>query len=203
MYIQNTAPVYQQIPYIVYPQYQVQNAPNNPAVIPKNADFGLYNENTEQDLLKNQKYVELMTFQDAYNHTNNAYYVNKYTSNASFSELAQNKFFNTPYGFQKLTNIISNLEQKKLNALYTVSSPYYVSAVIPDVTRVYAGMDVGQCIENINKFFNSKFSDDLKTYILNDTNKLADLYFTSVNLGHLNPDNPDIEDLNSSRYMMM
>lgn len=74
--------------------------------------------------------------------------------------------------------------------------------MIPDVLLFQANTNVCDCINNINKFFKSKFSDDLKIYIKDNTNLLTDLQKTSVNLGYLDMEKPDVAFLNNSMFAL-
>jgi len=169
----------------------------------KSSNLAPFNANTEEDLLKNQDYGKLIAIQDSINAHNNAQYAGKYIGLPAFRELAQSKYFNTPKNFQKLTAIISILEQKKQNAVAMVSSPFYRTTVMPDVMMYQARIEVGDCINNINKFFKSKFSDDLKEYLRDNKDFLTDLKNTSINLGYLDPENPDVEYLNGLMFGLM
>ena len=156
---------------------------------------------SEEDLLlKSAEYKKLLNLQDKRESTPKERFVSPYIGLAEFNELAQSKYFNTPSEFKKLTTIISTLEQKRQNALRTVSSPFYRSATTPDSLRIDASVDVSECVKNINKFFKSTFSDDLKYYIKDNSEILTNLYLTSVNLGYLDEKNPDVYMLNNLSF---
>ena len=121
----------------------------------------------------------------------------------AFNELAQSKYFNEPQNFKKLTTAITNIEQQRQNALITVSSPYYQSTFLPDVLQIQAQTNISQCINNINKLYKSKFSDDLKEFIRDNTNIISDWKITAINLEYLNKENPQIEYLNSYMFGFM
>lgn len=91
---------------------------------------------------------------------------------------------------------------KKQNAIATVSSPYYRPVMIPDVLLFQANTNIFDCVNIINKFFKSKFSNDLKIYIKDNTNLLTDLQKTSVNLGYLDTEKPDISFLRNSMFAL-
>lgn len=169
----------------------------------KGMNLAPYNENTESDLLKKQDYAKLIVIQDSINGHNNTQFAGKYVNLPAFGELAQSKYFNTPANFEKLTTIVSVLEQKKQNAVATVSSPFYRPCAMPDVMSFQAKTDVGECVNNINKFFKSNFSDDLKEYIRDNTDMLTDLKKTSINLGYLDQENPKVEYLNDFMFGLM
>ena len=185
--------------YIMSPIQQLSNPLDN---LLKSLNIGPYNENTEINLLRQKEYAKLVAIQDCLDGSNQAYYVQKYLQTPAFRELAESKYFNSPHDFKKLTTIVSTLEQKKQNAIATVSSPYYRPAMIPDVLLFLANTNVFDCINNINKFFKSKFSDDLKIYIKDNTNLLTDLQKTSVNLGYLDMEKPDVAFLNNSMFAL-
>ena len=65
-----------------------------------------------------------------------------------------------------------------------------------------ANTNVFDCINNINKFFKSNFSDDLKIYVRDNTNLLTDLHKTSVNLGQLDAEKPDVAFLSNSMFAL-
>ena len=178
---------------------QFQQAPNPLDNLLKRLNLGSYNEMTESSLLQQKDYAKLTAIQDCLDGTNRSYYVQNYLYIPAFQELAESKYFNTPQGFKKLTTIVSTLEQKKQSVVATVCSPYYRS-VTPDVLNMQAGTDVSVCLNNINKFFKSNFSDDLKTYIRDNTGLLTDLYKTSVNLGYLDAQKPDVTFLNDYMF---
>lgn len=185
--------------YIMTPIQQLPNPLDN---LLKSLNIGPYNERTETDLLRQKEYGKLLAVQDCLDGTNQAYYVQKHIQTPDFKELAESKYFNSPQDFKKLTTIVSTLEQKKQNAIATVSSPYYRPVMIPDVLLFQANTNVSDCINNINKFFKSKFSDDLKIYIKDNTNLLTDLKQTSVNLGYLDTEKPDVAFLNNSMFAL-
>lgn len=185
--------------YIMTPIQQLPNPLDN---LLKSLNIGSYNESTEVNLLQQKEYAKLVAVQDCLDGSNQAYYVQKYLQTPAFKELAESKYFNSPHDFKKLTTIVSTLEQKKQNAIATVSSPYYRPVMIPDVLLFQANTNVSDCISNINKFFKSKFSDDLKTYIKDNTNLLTDLHKTSVNLGYLDAEKPDVAFLNNSMFAL-
>ena len=185
--------------YIMSPIQQLPNPLDN---LLKSLNIGPYNERTEADLLRQKEYAKLVAVQDCLDGSNQAYYVQKYLQTPAFRELAESKYFNSPHDFKKLTTIVSTLEQKKQNAIATVSSPYYRPVMIPDVLLFQANTNVCDCINNINKVFKSKFSDDLKIYIKDNTNLLTDLQKTSVNLGYLDMEKPDVAFLNNSMFAL-
>ena len=185
--------------YIMRPMQPLPNPLDN---LLKSLNIGSYNENTEINLLRQKEYAKLVAIQDCLDGSNQAYYVQKYLQTPAFRELAESKYFNSPHDFKKLTTIVSTLEQKKQNAMATVSSPYYRPVMIPDVLLFQANTNVFDCVNNINKFFKSKFSDDLKIYIKDSTNLLTDLKQTSVNLGYLDMEKPDVAFLNNSMFAL-
>lgn len=185
--------------YIMTPIQQLPNPLDN---LLKSLNIGPYNERTETDLLRQKEYGKLLAVQDCLDGTNQAYYVQKHIQTPDFKELAESKYFNSPQDFKKLTTIVSTLEQKKQNAIATVSSPYYRPVMIPDVLLFQANTNVSDCINNINKFFKSKFSDDLKIYVKNNTNMLTDIKKTSVNLGTIDIDKPNVDVLNDSMFAL-
>ncbi len=185
--------------YIMTPVQQLPNPIDN---LLKSLNIGSYNERTEANLLQQKEYAKLVAVQDCLDGSNQAYYVQKYIKTPAFRELAESKYFNTPHDFKKLTTIVSTLEQKKQNSIATVSSPYYRPVMMPDVLLFQANTNVFDCINNINKFFKSKFSDDLKIYIKDNTNMLTDLKQTSVNLGYLDIEKPEVAFLNNSMFAL-
>ena len=185
--------------YIMTPMQPLPNPLDN---LLKSLNIGPYNENTEINLLRQKEYAKLVAIQDCLDGSNQAYYVQKYLQTPAFRELAECKYFNSPHDFKKLTTIVSTLEQKKQNAMATVSSPYYRPVMIPDVLLFQANTNVFDCVNNINKFFKSKFSDDLKIYIKDSTNLLTDLKQTSVNLGYLDMEKPDVAFLNNFMFAL-
>ena len=185
--------------YIMTPIQQLPNPLDN---LLKSLNIGSYNERTEINLLQQKEYAKLVAVQDCLDGSNQAYYVQKYLQTPAFKELAESKYFNSPHDFKKLTTIVSTLEQKRQNAVATVSSPYYRSVMTPDMLLFQANTNVFDCINNINKFFKSNFSDDLKIYIKNNTNLLTDLKQTSVNLGYLDMEKPDVAFLNNSMFAL-
>ena len=185
--------------YIMTPIQQLPNPLDN---LLKSLNIGPYNEETEANLLQQKEYAKLVVVQDCLDGTNQSYYVQRYLQTPAFKELAESKYFNSPQDFKKLTTILSILEQKKQNAIATVSSPYYRSVVIPDIMLWQANTNVFDCINNINKFFKSNFSDDLKIYVRDNTNLLTDLHKTSVNLGQLDAEKPDVAFLSNSMFAL-
>ena len=185
--------------YIMTPIQQLPNPLDN---LLKSLNIGPYNEETEANLLQQKEYAKLVAVQDCLDGTNQSYYVQRYLQTPAFKELAESKYFNSPQDFKKLTTILSILEQKKQNAIATVSSPYYRSVVIPDIMLWQANTNVFDCINNINKFFKSNFSDDLKIYVRDNTNLLTDLHKTSVNLGQLDAEKPDVAFLSNSMFAL-
>ncbi len=169
----------------------------------KGLGISSYNETTEPNLLKQKDYAKLVSVQDYMDGTNHSHYVQKHLQTPDFQELAESKYFNTPSGFKKLTTIVSELEQKKQSAMATVYSPHYHSRTIPDVLQIQADTDVSDCVKNINKFFKSKFSDDLKKYIRDNTTLLTDLHKTSTNLAYLDAENPNVDFLNDFAFALL
>ena len=141
--------------YIMTPIQQLPNPLDN---LLKSLNIGPYNERTETDLLRQKEYGKLLAVQDCLDGTNQAYYVQKHIQTPDFKELAESKYFNSPQDFKKLTTIVSTLEQKKQNAIATVSSPYYRPVMIPDVLLFQANTNVSDCINNINKFLNQNLA---------------------------------------------
>lgn len=126
-----------------------------------------------------------------------------YTKNPSFKNLMENKLIkNNPDRIMQLTSIIYTLGQKSADLRKEVNSPNYRSTVIPDTKNMYASIDVNNCIKNIDTFFSSKFSDDLKLYMLFDGNKLKDLWYNETTLGKLEPDCKDVSKLFNTYYLM-
>lgn len=158
------------------------------------------NKPLEEYLLEKKDYGRLVEYNDyKYNQTNYPL-IGKYLSTPEFKELAQNKHFSDENGFNTLIDIIAGLAKEQQKAYNLVHNPNYRSVVLPDMNSIYAGFDIGQAIKNINKFFSSKLSEDLKTYILKETDKLNNLYWVSTNLSYLDKDNPSIDALSSTRY---
>ncbi len=162
-----------------------------------------YGGDKEMDLLKNKDYAGLLKFQDNLCGEKKFALIRKYLSLPSFDELAQSEYFNSPTNFNKLTKAIANIEKQKQNALATVNSPFYRSGVIPDIRREQANTNVALCIDNINKLYKSKFSDDLKEYIRDNTQVLSDWKITSINLSYIDPEKPNVRDLNELSFGFM
>lgn len=157
----------------------------------------------EDYLLEKKDYCRLIEYQDKLYNKNDFQLIGKYLSTPDFKELAQNKCFSGMFGFDKLTDIVKELEKKQREAYQIIHNPQYRPCVIPDMNAIYAGCDVGNAIKNINKFFNSNFSEDLKQYILKETDNFENLYWVSVNLAYLDKDKPNVDDLSSFRYPVL
>ena len=124
----------------------------------------------------------------------------KYLNEPAFDSLAQSKFFNNMANFERLVDIVSTLAKERNDAYQKVHSPGYRSCTIPDVTRIYADIDIGNCIKNLDRFFKSEaISDDLKTFICEATDKLSDLNFVNYSLGK---ENLTVKDLTNKRYFL-
>lgn len=182
---------------------QAFNTMNPVNTLLRKGNINPYNVDTEEELLQKRDYSNLVKFQDHMTGTNNSVFVEKYLNLPSFNELVQSKYFNSPNNFKKLTSSISKMEREKQDALRTVSSWFYRPGCIPDVLSYQAQTDVGKCIDNINKLFKSKISDDLKEYIRDSSQILSDWKITSVNLGYLDPENPEIAFLNPGMFAFM
>lgn len=127
----------------------------------------------------------------------------KYMTNPSFKNLMENKFFNgNSERINGLVNIIYKLGKESEDTRKEVNTPGYFSPSLPDAKALYANIDVNNCIKNLDKLFASKFSDDLKEYMLFDNNNLTDLWYVNTTLEYLKPDSTSVKDLTQKYYMI-
>jgi len=152
-----------------------------------NADLIVYNAN-------NGNYGRMLDNMNLF--TEQRQLVAKYITNPSFKNMMENKFFKgNSDRITQLVNVIYKLGQDSEDIRKEVNTPGYLCPYLPDTKRLYASIDVNNCIKNVDKLFSSKVSDDLKEYMLYSGDKLTDLWYVDTTLKYLKVDNISAKDL--------
>lgn len=201
-----------------YPQAQVggipyQNLPNMPQIVqppvetyPQKKEFTYTQDeqkflqdnpygNITDYLVQNKNYKRALEYLDSvanydYGDKNVPHYstIEKYADNKDFDDLAQSKYFKGAEGFKNLADIV-----KTINKNIEIEDAKCYNPKIP--------IDMETCLSRLDKFFNSKYSEDLKEFVLHGTDKLSNLVFLEFNLDKIDG-NPDVKQLTEVYHIL-
>ena len=138
------------------------------------------------------KFVEKLKIEDEALKTHKADVYEKYKNNQNFKNILNNNLFKSDLNKHDLVDIVYSIDVQKDEATKKINNPFYHPISYPDINAYYAGLDVDKCLKNLDNFFNSKFSDDLKIFMAKSAEKLKDGKFISENLSNIDKNNPNI-----------
>lgn len=174
----NSDPVAQQ--YNIYSAKPIHPFAYTPEELETLKKYPLYDLKAE--LVRKKDYSRALDLINEYSYEKDYAELKKYVNNPAFDSLVNSKYYNDLFGFEKLMNTIYELHKTQQDAYKKVTTPGYFCPFLPDVTSMYAGVDVNKCITNLDSFFKSGFSEDLKIFIQNGTSRLSDLWYVTHNL---------------------
>ncbi|MCM1339869.1 MAG: hypothetical protein NC191_09385 [Muribaculaceae bacterium] len=150
-----------------------------------------------QDFVNKRDYARALDYINQYEYDKDFSELKKYINNPAFDSLATSKYFSNNYGFKELATKVYTLHKAQQDAYNEVNALGYFCPYMPDIKRMYAAIDVNQCVTNLDKFFKSGVSEDLKTFMKDGTDKLSDLWYVSHNLVDIDKE-PAVDKLSVS-----